>query len=250
MARGTSRTAGGWPGRPGRAGGSASMRSGSAARPARRRCRWTVPSRCPRPGTGMGRACSSGTTGASRVSPGPARVIPAGSAVTAHAWVLRTRRARAAESGRGSGTRRRRPQPHAGHRTGCPGGPGRRRPGRPAPVVVEAMKMEHVVAPPADGGHRRAAGPPWRPGRPGSGARRRSPARGVRCTVRWTAFPRRVTIYEVGPRDGLQNESALVPAEVKAEFIRRLVAAGLRAIEATSFVHPEVGAAAGRRRGV
>jgi hydroxymethylglutaryl-CoA lyase len=50
--------------------------------------------------------------------------------------------------------------------------------------------------------------------------------------------PERVTIYEVGPRDGLQNESTVVPVEVKAEFIRRLADAGLTAIEATSFVHP------------
>jgi hydroxymethylglutaryl-CoA lyase len=48
----------------------------------------------------------------------------------------------------------------------------------------------------------------------------------------------RVTIYEVGPRDGLQNESGLVPTEVKAELIRRLLAAGLPIVEATSFVHP------------
>jgi hydroxymethylglutaryl-CoA lyase len=47
-----------------------------------------------------------------------------------------------------------------------------------------------------------------------------------------------VTIYEVGPRDGLQNESALVPTEVKAELVRRLLAAGLPIVEATSFVHP------------
>ena len=40
-------------------------------------------------------------------------------------------------------------------------------------------------------------------------------------------MPDRVTIYEVGPRDGLQNEKALVPTEVKAEFVRRLLAAGL-----------------------
>jgi hydroxymethylglutaryl-CoA lyase len=51
-------------------------------------------------------------------------------------------------------------------------------------------------------------------------------------------LPERVTIYEVGPRDGLQNERARVPTAVKAEFIRRLVSAGLRVIEATSFVHP------------
>nr|WP_157430845.1 hydroxymethylglutaryl-CoA lyase [Actinomadura macra] len=51
-------------------------------------------------------------------------------------------------------------------------------------------------------------------------------------------LPERVTIYEVGPRDGLQNEKAVVPAEVKAEFVTRLAAAGLRTIETTSFVHP------------
>ncbi|GAA3303695.1 hydroxymethylglutaryl-CoA lyase [Streptomyces cinereospinus] len=52
-------------------------------------------------------------------------------------------------------------------------------------------------------------------------------------------LPTRVRIHEVGPRDGLQNEPAQVPTEVKAEFIRRLAAAGLTTIEATSFVHPE-----------
>jgi hydroxymethylglutaryl-CoA lyase len=51
-------------------------------------------------------------------------------------------------------------------------------------------------------------------------------------------LPGRVTIYEVGPRDGLQNEAALVPTEVKAELVRRLLAAGLPVVEATSFVHP------------
>ncbi len=49
----------------------------------------------------------------------------------------------------------------------------------------------------------------------------------------------KVTIYEVGPRDGLQNEKAIVPVEAKAEFIRRLLAAGLPVVEATSFVHPQ-----------
>ncbi len=52
------------------------------------------------------------------------------------------------------------------------------------------------------------------------------------------ALPERVTIYEVGPRDGLQNESGIVPVEVKVELVRRLVAAGLPVVEATSFVHP------------
>ncbi len=51
-------------------------------------------------------------------------------------------------------------------------------------------------------------------------------------------LPAHVTIYEVGPRDGLQNESTIVPLDVKVEFIGRLVAAGLPIVEATSFVHP------------
>lgn len=53
------------------------------------------------------------------------------------------------------------------------------------------------------------------------------------------SLPAAVTIYEVGPRDGLQNESVTVPVEVKAEFIHRLIAAGLPIVEATSFVHPK-----------
>lgn len=52
-------------------------------------------------------------------------------------------------------------------------------------------------------------------------------------------LPERVTIYEVGPRDGLQNESAIVDVAVKAEFITRLVDAGLTTVETTSFVHPK-----------
>jgi hydroxymethylglutaryl-CoA lyase len=48
----------------------------------------------------------------------------------------------------------------------------------------------------------------------------------------------RVRIYEVGPRDGLQNESAPIPTEAKARFIGLLADAGLREIEATSFVSP------------
>ncbi|MFC7495692.1 MULTISPECIES: hydroxymethylglutaryl-CoA lyase [unclassified Nocardioides] len=58
-------------------------------------------------------------------------------------------------------------------------------------------------------------------------------------TVRADGLPERVTIYEVGPRDGLQNEKALVPTGVKAEFVQRLLAAGLPVVEATSFVHPK-----------
>ena len=51
-------------------------------------------------------------------------------------------------------------------------------------------------------------------------------------------LPPEVTVYEVGPRDGLQNESRVIETSTKVEFIRRLVAAGLPAVEATSFVHP------------
>ena len=48
----------------------------------------------------------------------------------------------------------------------------------------------------------------------------------------------RVRIYEVGPRDGLQNEAAAIPTATKARFIELLADAGLREIEATSFVAP------------
>lgn len=57
-------------------------------------------------------------------------------------------------------------------------------------------------------------------------------------TVPSPGLPERVTIYEVGPRDGLQNEKSVVPAAVKSEFISRLAGAGLEWIETTSFVHP------------
>ncbi len=53
------------------------------------------------------------------------------------------------------------------------------------------------------------------------------------------SLPSRVTIYEVGARDGLQNESLAVSTEVKAEFIARLIGAGLSIVEATSFVSPK-----------
>lgn len=52
-------------------------------------------------------------------------------------------------------------------------------------------------------------------------------------------LPEQVKIVEVGPRDGLQNESTPVPAEVKLELIRRLELAGLSVIEAGSFVSPK-----------
>ena len=51
-------------------------------------------------------------------------------------------------------------------------------------------------------------------------------------------YPERITIYEVGPRDGLQNEKHIVPAAAKVHYIDLLTASGLPAIEATSFVSP------------
>ncbi|MFI9486554.1 hydroxymethylglutaryl-CoA lyase [Promicromonospora sp. NPDC052451] len=65
----------------------------------------------------------------------------------------------------------------------------------------------------------------------GSGARRPQ-------VVRDPALPERVTVYEVGPRDGLQNEDAVVPSVVKVELVERLLDAGLPVVEATSLVHP------------
>ena len=73
-------------------------------------------------------------------------------------------------------------------------------------------------------------------------------------------LPAAVRIVEVGPRDGLQNEKAIVPTATKVELIDRLSATGLKTIEATSFVSPkwvpqladaaEVFAAIQRRPGV
>ena len=52
-------------------------------------------------------------------------------------------------------------------------------------------------------------------------------------------LPKAVRIVDVGPRDGLQNEKTPVPTDVKVALIERLADAGLRAIEATSFVSPK-----------
>ena len=53
------------------------------------------------------------------------------------------------------------------------------------------------------------------------------------------ALPKRVRIVEVGPRDGLQNEAGLVPVEAKVALIEALADAGLKSIEAGSFVSPK-----------
>jgi hydroxymethylglutaryl-CoA lyase len=52
------------------------------------------------------------------------------------------------------------------------------------------------------------------------------------------AVPEQVEIYEVGPRDGLQNEKMVLPVETKLAMIESLVDAGIRRIEITSFVNP------------
>jgi isopropylmalate/homocitrate/citramalate synthase len=49
----------------------------------------------------------------------------------------------------------------------------------------------------------------------------------------------KVTVCDVGPRDGLQNEQAVLEPSVRAELVNRLAGTGLPAIEAVSFVHPE-----------
>lgn len=48
-----------------------------------------------------------------------------------------------------------------------------------------------------------------------------------------------VRVFEVGPRDGLQNESIILPVETKVALIERLVSSGLRDVEIGSFVHPK-----------
>ncbi|MCU0868521.1 MAG: hydroxymethylglutaryl-CoA lyase [Burkholderiales bacterium] len=54
-----------------------------------------------------------------------------------------------------------------------------------------------------------------------------------------TPRPDRVTLVEVGPRDGLQNEPGVVPTDIKVALIEKLAAAGLPVVEATSFVSPK-----------
>ena len=55
-----------------------------------------------------------------------------------------------------------------------------------------------------------------------------------------SALPKAVTVYEVGPRDGLQNENVVLATSVKADLIRRLVASGIPAIEVASFVRGDI----------
>lgn len=50
---------------------------------------------------------------------------------------------------------------------------------------------------------------------------------------------KKVTLVEVGPRDGLQSEAEIIPTEVKIEFVKRSIDAGIKSLEVTSFVHPK-----------
>ncbi|MDP1852303.1 MAG: hydroxymethylglutaryl-CoA lyase [Candidatus Planktophila sp.] len=54
-----------------------------------------------------------------------------------------------------------------------------------------------------------------------------------------SGLPKAVTVYEVGPRDGLQNEALTLATDTKAELIRRLINSGIPAIEVASFVRPD-----------
>lgn len=62
---------------------------------------------------------------------------------------------------------------------------------------------------------------------------------GLPTVVPAAGYPAEVTIWEVGARDGLQNEETVLPVRTKLEFLDRLADAGLRILEATSFVSPK-----------
>lgn len=49
--------------------------------------------------------------------------------------------------------------------------------------------------------------------------------------------PSQIRIYEVGPRDGLQNEAKFVPTDMKIELINKLVAAGIKDIESARYIY-------------
>jgi hypothetical protein len=57
--------------------------------------------------------------------------------------------------------------------------------------------------------------------------------------MRDTAYPDRVEVVEVGPRDGLQNERVILSVPTRVQLIKNLLAAGLKTIEAGSFVSPK-----------
>jgi hydroxymethylglutaryl-CoA lyase len=55
----------------------------------------------------------------------------------------------------------------------------------------------------------------------------------------FSSYPKNIEIFEVGPRDGLQNERVFIPTEKKIEYVNKLTNAGCKKIEASSFVHPK-----------
>ena len=57
--------------------------------------------------------------------------------------------------------------------------------------------------------------------------------------MKYAEFPKRISIFEVGPRDGLQNEPDFIPTAKKIDYVDQLTKAGCERIEVTSFVHPK-----------
>ena len=55
-----------------------------------------------------------------------------------------------------------------------------------------------------------------------------------------SGLPKEVTVYEVGPRDGLQNEALILPTTQKLQLVKRLIKSGIPAIEVASFVRPDI----------
>jgi pyruvate/2-oxoglutarate dehydrogenase complex dihydrolipoamide acyltransferase (E2) component len=116
-------------------------------------------------------------------------------------------------------------------------------------AVMEAMKMEHTINAPRDGvvqellygvGDQVAEGGELlRLTQNAMGPPRRGRHAPVSCAHHEPHTVSQVTLVEVGPRDGLQNEAQPVDTAHKVELIHRLQAAGCREIEATSFVSPK-----------
>lgn len=97
-------------------------------------------------------------------------------------------------------------------------------------LVLEAMKMELPIRAPRGRGS---------PGRLRAGRSRPARRRAGGTGVSRPTLPRRVTIVEVGPRDGLQNEAGVVPTAAKVAFVDALSVAGLPVIEVSAFVSPK-----------
>ncbi len=77
-------------------------------------------------------------------------------------------------------------------------------------------------------------------GAAGTAAEYRLQAVSVQCSASEHGLPRAVTVREVGPRDGFQNEPETIPTERKVALIDALARTGLRRLEVTSFVRPDV----------